>query len=75
MIRIAKMLRGWLSLFKQEVAVVLEGLIIKMEELSRRPTQIEWKEEMGTATSSQLVPSEFQSSAAVRSDLEVVGVL
>jgi hypothetical protein len=25
------MLRGWLSLFKQEVAVVLEGLIVKME--------------------------------------------
>ena len=59
LIRITKMLRGWLSLFKQEVAVVLEGLIVKMEELSRCPAQIEWKEEMATATSSQLAPSEF----------------
>jgi len=72
MIRIAKMLRGWLSLFKQEVAVVLEGLIIKMEELSRCPTQIEWKEEMGTATTGSIGVSVLSSC---RSDLEVVGVL
>jgi hypothetical protein len=52
LIRIAKMLRGWLSMFKQEVAVGLERLIIKMEDLSKRPAQIEWKEEMATATSS-----------------------
>jgi hypothetical protein len=37
LIRITKMLRGWLSMYKQEVAVVLEELIVKMEELSRRP--------------------------------------
>lgn len=75
LIRITKMLRGWLSLFKQEVAVVLEGLIVKMEELSKRPAQIEWKEEIAVATSSQLVPSEFRSSTDVRSDLVVAGVL
>ena len=50
LIRITKMLRGCLSLFKQEVAVVLEGLIVKMEELSRRPAQIEWKEKIAAAT-------------------------
>lgn len=75
MIRIAKMLRGWLLMFKQEVAVVLEGLIIKMEELSKRPAQIEQKEEMATATSSQLAPLEFQSSTAIRSDLADANVL
>jgi len=69
LIRITKMLRGWLSMFKQEVGVLLESRIVKMEELSRRPTQIEWKEEMATATSSQSVPSESRSSTDARSDL------
>ena len=75
LIRITKMLRGWLSMFKQEVGVLLESRIVKMEELSRRPTQIEWKEEMATATSSQLVPSESRSSTNARSDLSFAGVL
>jgi hypothetical protein len=74
MIRITKMLRGWLSMYKQEVGVLLEGLIVKMEELSRRPTRIEWKEEMAAATSSQLAPSGVRSLIDVRSDLDVAGV-
>jgi len=48
LIRIAKMLRGWLSMFKREVGVLLESRIVRMEELSRRPAQIEWKEEVAT---------------------------
>ena len=69
LIRITKMLRGWLSMFKQEVGVLLESRIVRMEELSRRPAQIEWKEEMATATLSLLVPSESRSSTDARSDL------
>ena len=41
LIRITKMLRGWLSMFKQEVCVLLESRIIRTEELSRHPAQIE----------------------------------
>jgi len=37
LIRIAKMLRGWLSMFKREVGVLLESRIVRMEELSKRP--------------------------------------
>ena len=68
LIRITKMLRGWFSMFKQEVRVLLESRIVRMEELSRCPAQIEWKEEMAMATSSQLVPSESRSSTNARSD-------
>ena len=75
LIRITKMLRGWFSMFKQEVRVLLESRIVRMEELSRRPTQIEWKEEMTTATSSHLVPSESRSSTNAMSDLAFAGVL
>jgi len=38
-------------------------------------TDPEWKEEMATATSSQLVPSESRSSTNARSDLAFAGVL
>jgi len=48
LIRIAKMLRGWFSMFKREIGVLLESRIVRMEELSRRPAQIEWKEEVAT---------------------------
>ena len=48
LIRIAKMLRGWFSMFKREIGVLLESRIVRMEELSRRPTQIDWKEEVAT---------------------------
>ena len=35
-------------MFKREVEVLLESRIVRMEELSRRPAQIEWKEEVAT---------------------------
>ena len=35
-------------MFKREIGVLLESRIIRMEELSRRPTQIDWKEEVAT---------------------------
>ena len=35
-------------MFKREVGVLLESRIVRMEELSRRPAQIEWKEEVAT---------------------------
>jgi len=75
LIRITKMLRGWLSMFKQEVGVLLESRIVKMEELSMCPAQIEWKEEMATSTLSQLVPSESRSSTNARSGLAFARVL
>lgn len=55
-------------MYKQEVAVVLEGLIVKMEDLSRRPAQIEWTEGTTVATSSHLAPLEFRSSTNVRNE-------
>ena len=33
-------------MFKQDTRVLLEDRIIRMEELSRRPAQIDWKEEV-----------------------------
>jgi hypothetical protein len=69
LIRISRMLRGWLSLYKKEAGERLEGLIVKLKELSRRPAQIEWKEEITRASSSQLDQSDAQSSVDARSDL------
>ena len=44
LIRISRMLRRWLPMYKQEVGVQLEGLVYKLEELSSRPAQIKWNE-------------------------------
>jgi len=51
-----RMLRGWLPLYKKEAGEQLEGLIINLEEMSRRPGQIEWMEEITMTSSSQLDP-------------------
>ena len=64
-----RMLRGWLPLYKKEAGVQLEGLIVKLEELSRRPAQIKWKEGITTALSSQLDQSDAQPSVDARIDL------
>ena len=73
LIRITKMLRGWLSMFKQECcwrAERQDGRIVKAP-----GTDPEWKEEMATAILSHLVPSESRSSTNARSDLAFAGVL
>jgi hypothetical protein len=70
LIRITRMLRGWISMFKQEVGALLEGMIVQLEELSRRPEQncqAGWRRSL----SSQLVPLGVQSLAYVRSDFDV----
>jgi uncharacterized membrane protein len=40
LIQISRMLRGWLPMYKKEAGAQLEGLVDKLEELSRRPAQI-----------------------------------
>lgn len=65
---VARMLRGWLALYKEEAGERLEGLIVNLEELSRRPAQIEWMEEVSTESSSSLVLSGAQSLGVARSD-------
>ena len=66
--RITRILRGWLSMYKEEAREHLEGMIVKLEELSRRPAQIEWREEVSMASSSQLVPLGAQSLVDARND-------
>ena len=42
-------------MFKREIGVLLESRIVRMEELSRPPAQIEWKEvvtDLGTMVDS-----------------------
>ena len=69
LIRITRMLGGWLSLYKKEVGELIEGLIVNLEELSRCPARIEWREEVSTESTSSLVPLGSQPLADVRSDL------
>lgn len=51
LIRVSRMLRRWLPMYKQEVGVRLEELISKLEESASCPPWIEWN--MGRTTSSQ----------------------
>jgi len=57
-------------MFKQEVGALLEGMIVQLEELSRRPVQncqAGWRRSL----SSQLVPLGVQSSVDAKSDLSM----
>lgn len=68
LVRIARTLRGWLAMYKKETGEVLEGLIVSLEDLSKRPAQIAWKETL-TESSLQSDPSGARSSTIARSDL------
>ena len=51
-------------MYKLEIGVLLEEAISKLEELSRQPARIEWKEET-TRSSSQSGLLGVQSSVAI----------
>jgi hypothetical protein len=55
-------------MYKKEAGAQLEGLVDKLEELSRRPAQIKWKEEITMASSSQLNLLGAQSLADARNE-------
>jgi len=61
--RTAIMLRRWLPMYKLEIGGLLEEAISKLEELSRQPARIEWKEETTTRSQSGLLG--VQSSVAI----------
>jgi len=69
LVRIARMLRGWLVLYKKEDGEYLEGDRQTGGGVKAPGAQIEWREEVSTASSSQLVPLGVQSSVDARSDL------
>jgi hypothetical protein len=72
LVRVSRMLRGWLPLYKKEAGKQLESLIVKLEESSRHPALLTWRQEIVGASSSQLDQLDAQSSTSARSSSVVL---